>query len=698
MDQLIKQVIRKSWYSPGVIHKTEVSQQFRGWLKHLWVYLRRHHPDDLSPFLDLPLIQLDDDTVVPLTLPSQVILRSQFGGELSPGLCHCLELAGVNVVERLVDHVHCHAAVLGSFVRLPQSKDVVDVLLTASPKTDIVTALRDETTEEEKLQLLALIGKLNRDGIEVKHRTFLRMLPVFKSTHSTPEQPQFVSASEVNAAHASRRTVALREAFIDVSTKEAMSAATNLQVNIINEVDFVKGHVLSEMRNRSMNPCDVQTCMHYVFDNIQMLHRDDPKLLQHFTDIPFVTTERGVALAPNYVYDPTDGTLQKLILDEDSHFPSGFYNSPESLAVLRNIGMKTIKEVSANDILYTATQIDKSKYCTEDTRQTAETLLMFLISNYVMLKEEVNGKQLVDWLRHLAWVPTCNGMPKLLPDGLKFDAAYVFHQAIDMKSCDWASIVGSVVPIVRCRSSDNISRLFGWDTPPSLFNAMAQFTRLVETYSCAATADYLALVRDTYRFMSTHPVSAVQDALTAAGLREWVWHGEGFTTVKRALLHPPALPLKPYVYTIPAVLQQFHPLLSGCGVRQLCTSDVLVDVLHDMKAKYDGSDTEQVNGASDLQMNVTQATIRGTRCMGYTAEEIDTDLRLGIDILNHMKSLQLSASVLDQVLVPTDAEGTVCLFPASDCTYCDVEWLRKGFDSMEFDETDGNSMKRTGSS
>ena len=108
-----------------------------------------------------------------------------------------------------------------------------------------------------------------------------------------------------------------------------------------------------------------------------------------------------------------------------------------------------------------------------------------------------------------------------------------------------------------------------------------------------------------------------------------------------------------------------------------------------MKAKYDGSDTEQVNGASDLQMNVTQATIRGTRCMGYTAEEIDTDLRLGIDILNHMKSLQLSASVLDQVLVPTDAEGTVCLFPASDCTYCDVEWLRKGFDSMEFDETDG---------
>ena len=681
MDNLIKEVIPESWYRTGVIEETcEVDGD---WLEHVWVYLRRHHPNDLSLFLDLPLLQLDDDTVVPLTLPSQVVLRSQFGVELSPGMRRCLEVAGVTVVDKLVDHVHCHAAVVGSFVRLPRPEDVVDVLLTASHKNDVVTALLDNTMDEEKLELLTLTGKLNRDGIDVKHRTFLRTLPIFKSTHSTPEQPQFVSSSEVNAAHSSRCTVTLMEAFIDVSTKEAMSAATNLEVNILNEVDFVKDHILSEMRNRSMNPGDVQKCMHYVFENIQMLQCDDPHIMQHFTDIPFVTTEGGEFQTPCRVYDPTDGTLQKLFLGEDNHFPSGFYESPESLVILRNIGMKTIKDVSANDILYTSIQIDKSKTCSEDSRQKAETLLMFLISNYDLLKEEVNGKQLVDWLRHLAWVPTCNGMPH----GLKLGAADELHRAVDMKSYDWASIVGSVVPIVRCRSSKNISRLFGWDTPPSLFNAVAQFTRLTETYSFDATTDYLALVRDTYSFMSTHPVSAVQDALTAAGLREWVWHGEGFTTVERALLQPPALLLKPYVYTIPAGLKKFHPLLSGCGVRQLCTNDVLVDVLHDMKAKYDGNDTEQVNGASDLEMNVAQATTRVAPRQKHTAQEIDSDLRLAIDILNHMKSVQLSTSVLDRVLVPTDtdAEDTVCLLPASDCTYCDVEWLRKGFDSRESD-------------
>ena len=695
MDRLIEKIIPESWYSTGVIEGNYNTN--REWLEHLWIYLRRQHPDDLRPFLDLPLLPMDGNKVVPLTLPSQVVLRSEFGIELSPGLCRCLELAGVTVVERLVDYVHCHAAVVGSFVRLPLPEDVVDVLLTVSQKNDVVTALRDQTTGEEKLELLALIGKLNRDAIGVKHRTFLRTLPIFKSTRSTPEQPEFVSAADVNTAHSSRCTVALMEAFIDVSTKEAMAAATNLELVILNEINFIKGHVLSEIRNRHMTPVDVQTCMRYVFDNIQMLQHADPKLLQHFTDIPFITTKGGPVVSPSSVYDPTDGTLQKLFVGEDNHFPSGFYDSPESLIILRKMGMKTARDVSAHDILYTAAQVEDmgSSTSSDDARKKAEELLTFLTSESHLLQEEVNGKMLVDWLRDLTWVPVCTGMPEQFPLDLKFDAADVFHAAGDVKSYDWVCVVGSVVPIVRCRSSENISKLFGWDRPPSLGDAVRQFTQLVATYSHDTTADYIALVRITYSFLSMHTVGAVQDALTVAGLREWVWHGEGFTTVERALLRPPALPLKPYVYTIPAGLKKFHRLLCGCGVRQLCSSDVLVEVLHNMKAKYDTDASEQ---ASDGNIGVAQPSTddEGLTGMndnapsnGHTAEEIDSDLRLGIDILNHMASLQLSTSVLDQVLVPTDAEGVVCLLPASDCTYCDVEWLRKGFDSMEFDETDG---------
>ena len=90
-----------------------------------------------------------------------------------------------------------------------------------------------------------------------------------------------------------------------------------------------------------------------------------------------------------------------------------------------------------------------------------------------------------------------------------------------------------------------------------------------------------------------------------------------------------------------------------------------------MKAKYDKSDPEQVAGASDRGSDVAPSDV----VPSHSVEEIESDLRLINDILNYMKSLPLPASVL--VLLPADVEGTVRLLQASDCAYCDVEWLRK---------------------
>ena len=211
------------------------------------------------------------------------------------------------------------------------------------------------------------------------------------------------------------------EAFIDVSTSEAMSAATTLGVEILNDVSFTKCHVLPEIRNRHMKPDDVQKFMHYVFDNIQMLQRDDPQLLGHLTGIPFVSTNGGQVVSPNSVFDPTDGTLRKLFVGED-HFPGGFCDTPESLVILRKMGMKTARDVSAHDILYTAAHIETmSNTLADDTRQKAETLLMFLGSKCDLLKEKVNGKLLADWLTYLPLVPLLR-RPRNFPLTWKNDA------------------------------------------------------------------------------------------------------------------------------------------------------------------------------------------------------------------------------------------------------------------------------------
>ncbi|MEG7522273.1 MAG: hypothetical protein M3H12_04125, partial [Chromatiales bacterium] len=185
-------------------------------------------------------------------------------------------------------------------------------------------------------------------------------------------------------------------------------------------------------------------------------------------------------------------------------------------------------------------------------------MLTFLTNHTGLLREKMNGKQLVDWLKDIAWVPVCTDMPEQFPVDLKVEAREMVHKASDVKSYDWASIVGRVVPIVQCRAETTISKLFGWDTAPSLDVVVRQFKLVVAPYSFDATADYTAIVRNTYTFLSKQSMDDVQKALEGAELSEWVWHGEGFTAVERALLQSPPLPLTPYVYTLPKVLQQFH--------------------------------------------------------------------------------------------------------------------------------------------
>ena len=677
MVHLIKEVIPKSWDETGVLRQTATSKQHPSvdWLERLWVYLRRQHPDDLSPYLGVPLLPLGDDEVVPLSLPSQVILRSEYGVTLNPGLCHCLELVGVTVVDGLTEYVRCHAAVMGSFVRPPLHENVVDAMFTASVKTDVVAVFRDHVTGEEKRELLSLIGMMHCKNFEEGHKKFLRSLPLFKSTRSTTDQPQFVSAAEVTKAHAGHCVVPLDEAFIDVSSNEARTAADILGVDILTDVSFIKDHVLPEIRKRRLTSEDVQKCLHYVFDNIQRLQQDDPHLLRHLGDIQFVTTVTGLVVSPSSVFDPIDATLQTLFVGEHNHFPGGFYSSPENLIILRKMGMKNAGDVSACDILNTANRIAKMNSTrSNDTTQKAEALLSFLANCCDLLREEIGGKRLVDWLKDIAWVLVCTDMPEQLPADLKVDAGVVVCTAADVKSYDWASIVGSVVPIVRCRANETISQLFGWDSTPGLDDVVRQFTKLVATYPCDGLADYTFMVRNIYTVFSKQSVDDVQEALQAAGLYDWVWHGEGFTAVERALLQPPPLPLAPYAYTLPQTLQRFHTLLSACGVTCQCSNDVLVNVLHDMKAKYDSGDT---CGAQVLRNNKNRHRRK---------KEIESDLRLANDILNHIK---LSSYVPDRVLVPAAVEGTVRLLPAAECTYCDVEWLRKGFGSVEFDESDG---------
>ena len=626
MVDLIKKVIPKSWSKTGAFPGTDAGHQHpsRDWLERLWVYLCRQHPTDLTPFLDLSILPLGEDKVVSLTLPSLIILRSKFGVGLSPGLCHCLELVGVTVVDGLADHVRCHAAVVGSFVRPPTPKDVVDAILTADRHNDVTTVFRDHTTETEKLELLELIGNMSRQSIDVKQKRFLRTLPLFKSTRSTPEQPRFVSAIEVKKAHASHNIVTLMEAFIDVSTSEAMSAATTLGVEILNDVSFIKCHVLPEMTNSRLKPDDVQKCMHYVFDNIQMLQRDDPQLLTHLTDIPFVTTMGGQVVSPNSVYDPTDGTLRKLFVGEDNHFPSGFYDSSESLVILRKMGMKTSRNVSAHDILYTAAQIETmSNTLADDTRrQKAETLLMFLSSKCDLLQEEVNGKRLIDLLKDLPLVPLLT-RPRNFPLTWKNDE-YGYTALLPPSVIyprEHHRLVSAVHPIADDKNmKKEVLEFLGLDRKkPSLDDVMRQFDHMLDMQLLklgdAEYDSFQSACSSIYSFLqqeSKVTVGSKSESSDEACLIKSILSSRPCILVQRQFQLPNSVTFnggfdcEPYLHnSLPKEMsRRYESLMKLLGVRNTFEMTDYVGAIQKMK-KHEGD--AELNG-SELDLAVKLAT------------------------------------------------------------------------------------------
>ena len=620
MVGLIKEVIPKSWFKTGVLSRTDAANQHppQDWLERLWVYLRRQHPT-LESFRDLPILPLGEDKVVPLTLPSLVILRSEFGVELRPGLCHCLELVGVTVVDGLADHVRCHAAVVGSLVRPPTPKGVVDVILTADRQNDVTTVFRDHTTESEKLELLALVGNMSRQSIDVKQKRFLRTLPLFKSTRSTPEQPRFVSAAEVKKAHASHSIVTLMETFIDVSTSEAMSAATTLGVEILNDVSFIKCHVLPEMTNSCLKPDDVQKCMHYVFDNIQMLQRDDPQLLRHLTDIPFVTTKGGQVVSPNSVFDPTDGTLRKLFVGEDNHFPGGFYDTPESLVILRKMGMKTSRDVSAHDILYTAAQIETmSNTLADDTRrQKAETLLMFLASKCDLLQEEVNGKRLIDLLKDLPLVPLLP-RPRNFPLTWKNDE-YGYTALLPPSVIyprEHLRLVSAVHPIADDKNMEKeVLEFLGLvRKKPSLDDVIRQFDHMLDmqllTLGDAEYDSFQSACSSIYSFLQQVTVGSKSESSDGACLVKLILSSRPCILVQRQFQLPHSVTFnggfgcEPYLHnSLPKEMsRRYESLMKLLGVRNTFETSDYVGAIQEMK-KHEG-DAELTGSELDLAVKL----------------------------------------------------------------------------------------------
>ena len=681
VTKLLPKVIPSQWRRKSIVdwELATTKEIPSSWLPALWNFLRTCYPSDLSKFNGLPILPLDSDQsrirLVTLTLNGSVILHSGVGNSLSPGVASALVLLGACIVDSLPEYVCCHAAVTGSYVRLPLSEDIVEVIYNAYQLHGGKKSLADircQTTATEKADIRELIASVQPSGLESCHIGFLRMLPVFECVCSGPccSEPVYSSVDEVGqVAPVKHISIPVDARYLSVSDDQsAAKAAKLLGAKFVTVVSILKEQLASKLNCGSLEEDTANSLSEMVVKNFRSYCDEDPSIAETLSKVPFVRTAlKGSLAAPSALFNPECAELRLLLPDADV-FPADRYCQPEVLGCLRKMGLKTAKDVTASDLLNSMIRIEKLSTSADTfaaARASSLAVIEFVGHHADCLWQEVNGQLLVQWASSLRWVAAMLERPAMYPESLAWCGAdEMLHVPAAVSSDAWAPVIGSVRPVVSC--TPQLAQAFGWDLQPEMAVVVNQLKCVLANYRSPEKAQYLALLMGIYESLSQMVPLELISLLKKQSVGSWVWHGDGFVPVKQILLRRGAVDLRPYVHMIPPEIESYSYFFQQCGAIDRITVEMYTNVLRFISHNY-------ASGA-------------------FALEDVTADVQLSVNMLNQLAKHVVKGETVVDVLVLCHVDDgcnvPVKLLPAAECTYCDVDWLRRGFEVTDFSTED----------
>ena len=295
-------------------------------------------------------------------------------------------------------------------------------------------------------------------------------------------------------------------------------------------------------------------------------------------------------------------------------------------------------------------------------KQKSRAILQYLRNNPRKLVETINKRQLGSLLRDICWVSRLQERTPQFPPTLQWGGKVqagkerFFFKPTELKSYHYASLIGSVSPVVDSDPSSEISSYFEWDKKPDVATVVAHLRNVLAFYSQEEKPYYIFVVDEIYSFLADESDDTVKQAFKGANISDWVWNGDGFSSPDCVLACKPSIDLTPYIRPLPSELKNHCRLFFSFGMKNIGDPSVLLHVLSMMKEKYDFPTFKQ------------------------GSLEVKRDLQLSVDILNEVASASLSQELRAKVLLPTHVKENdyVRLEPAEHCMYCEFdEWLKK---------------------
>ena len=649
------------------------------WIPLVWRYLREnfHTAEDLHRFSNLPLVPVNP-TQTPVTLtrlcyPSRVIVKCLFDDAIGDPLTNLLKKLGLIVLTDCPTFVTHHPSVIGNFVHPPSVAGVLKALEVSSSKMArgmFPEIVRKGFSTDEKRLLRSFLANIRQGDLRKKETIFLQSLPIFETLSK-----KFVSKNDgLCAAPLRPLPIPALQDLIDISQEDSTHLATLLQVRILKPTELLCEMIFPDIHKGKFAGEQIDRLMPYVFKQFDDVISSDTTFKRKMKELPFVPTQKQ-RVTPPKVFDPRKEILSKIFANEDV-FPAGtVYNHPATLIMLEKLGMKKEDDITARELLESARLVtsslqlpSKNKKQFHSTpqvstaKQKSKAILRYLNNNPRKLVETINNRQLGSLLRDICWVSRLQERTPQFPPTLPWwniaqaGKERFFFKPIELKSYHYASLIGTVSPVVDSEPSSKVSSYFGWGERPDVTTVVAHLRNVLTFYSKEEKPFYIFAVDEIYSFLAGERDDTVKQAFQGAEISEWVWNGDGFSSPDHMLSCKPPIDLTPYIRPLPSEMKNHSRLFFSFGMKNESDPSVLLQVLSMMKEKYDITTFKQ----------------------GPLA--VKHDLQLSVDILNEVASASLSQELKTKVLLPTHVKGNtyVRLEPAEHCMYCEVdEWLER---------------------
>ena len=684
---------------PGLLHQALPSQWSQGetvawypndknqnyppehWIRLVWRYLRDnfHTAKDIQRFSNLPLIPVSSaETPVTLTrlcYPSRVVVKCLFDDAIDDTLMNLLKKLGLIVLTDCPTFVTHHPSVIGIFVHPPSVAGVLKALEASSSKmaggmfTEIV---RKRFSTEEKHVLRSFLASVRQRDLTLKKEEtiILQSLPIFETLSK-----KFVSKNDgLCAAPLRPLPIPALQDLIDISQEDSRDLAIILQVRILKPTELLCEMIFPDIRKGKFSGEQIDKLMPYVFKEFDDVIRLDATFKHKIKELPFVPTQKQ-RVTPPKLFDPRNETLRKIFAHEDV-FPAGkVYNHPAALVILEKLGMRKVNDITAKELLESARLVtsslqppsknQKQFYSTSQpstAMQKSKAILQYLNNNPRKLQETFNKRHLGSLLKDICWVSRLQDRTPQFPPTLPWwnvvqaGKERFFFKPTELKSHHYASLIGTVSPVVDSDPSSEVSSYFGWGKKPDVTTVVAHLRNVLTFYSKEEKPYYIFVVGEIYSFLAGERDDTVKQAFKGAEISDWVWNGDGFSSPDHVLSCKPSIDLTPYIRPLPSEMKNHCRLFFSFGMKNESDPSVLLQVLSMMKEKYDFGSFKQ------------------------GSLEVKHDLQLSVDILNELASANLSRELKTKVLLPTHVKDNayVRLEPAEHCMYCELdEWLKR---------------------